>query len=487
MNGCMRSPFGNMHLIYADSTASGFPYKKIQEFMQRRVFPFYSNTHSNSINGKYMTELIDESKKLIREHYSCKESDKIIFTGNGCSGAINHLIHAMKIKEHSKKLVVFTSVVEHHSNYLPWKHINAQIEVIGVTDIDSIDIQHLTKQLIYWYNQRYKIIVSFSGSSNVSGVIQDWSTISKLVHSYGGIILWDMAACAPYLDINMHMNDSIGDYMDAIFVSPHKFLGGPGTPGLLIANESLFVNDVPFCPSGGTVRFVCKDYQIYNPNIEIRETGGTPNIIGCIQMGKVIELKNSIQQYIHTKEERISKYVYNKLKHNNNIVLIKSTKKSLPIFSFILPDTHYNLVVVLLSDMFGIQTRGGVNCCSVFAQYVLQLSENEQQKISESIQGGKGVPSNYGWCRVSFHYTMTKWEIDYIIKAISIVSENVSLLKKSYTYIPDKNNWQHNGNWINVSPSNRLYIGHRNYTKNDLLNNIKNIESYVSQIKKGVH
>lgn len=482
-NSWMTSPFGNKPIIYADSTASGIIYKPIVEYMNANVYPFYSNTHSNAIYGKYMNELIEYSKKQIRSEYNCDDiNDQIIFTGNGCTGAILHLIHAMKLKNTLQKIVVFVSITEHHSNYLPWKHLPVIMELTPLDVNGNLNYRFIQERMHYWKSAGARIIASFSGASNVSGVIEDWYKISKLVHFYDGIILWDMAACAPYVEINMHKNDTEGEYMDAIFVSPHKFLGGPGCPGLLIAHKKLFINDIPYCPGGGTVRFVCKNYQIYSSNIEVKETGGTPNILGCIQIGKVYELKKQIQSYINNKEHFLFLYVYNYLKSIKNLILIRPTNNikihSLPIFSFIINNYHYNLVVVLLNDVFGIQSRGGVSCCSVFAQNILHLDEKEQNNIYKSIENGKGVPDNYGWCRVSFHYTMTKYEVDYILNAINIIANYIHLLEDFYEYIPDKNNWIHKGNWTNINPSQRLFI-HTKISRDILEENTQNVINFI--------
>lgn len=585
-NGYMNGPFGSKPIVYADSTASGVVYKPILEYFQENIYPFYSNTHSNAVSGKYMAELIDATKKIIRKHYNCdSEDDQIIFTGNGCTGAILHLIHAMNLKENNtvnqkdlyplsetavqpdeqstsetkknqylnafvnqqiinkqyapqsfaqrfaeerkvydvtesfesfdstyvlpkksfignKTFVVFISILEHHSNYLPWKHLSYPVELVPIKANGQLDEKYMTKKMGEYYSRGTKIIASFSGASNVSGIIEDWSKISKIVHSFEGVMLWDMAACGPYVEINMHNNDAEGDYMDAIFLSPHKFLGGPGCPGLLIAHKKLFVNKVPYCPGGGTVRFVCKNYQVYNPDIEVKETGGTPNILGCIQLGKVYELKNRIQPYINLKEEIIFEYCLLRLKEIKNLILVRpqggagpeekkslqgfigdSNVRSLPIFSFIIPNYHCNLVVVLLNDLFGIQSRGGISCCSVFAQNILHLNEKQQQVIYQSIEQGNGVPTNYGWCRVSFHYLMSKEEINYILESIELVAQYISKLSEYYEYDPVKNNWLYkNTSWKDKPPSSKLFVTQRNYNSSDLEANLKSIKSFLFRL-----
>lgn len=483
--GLMNGPFGTKFLIYADTTASGIIYKPIIEYMTENVYPFYSNTHSNAISGKYMSELIEKSKMIIRNHFNCdNENDQIIFTGNGCTGAILHLIHAMDLQKSGQNMVVFVSITEHHSNYLPWKHLRYPVELVPVNQNGHLDEKFILVKMKEYYDRKVKIIASFSGASNVSGILEDWSRISKIVHSFGGIMLWDMAACAPYVKIDMHVDDAQGDFMDAIFCSPHKFLGGPGCPGLLIAHKKLFVNQIPYCPGGGTVRFVCKKYQVYNPNIEVKETGGTPNILGCIQMGKIFELKNALQEYISRKEEIIFRYSYQVLKKIPNLILIRpdtTNIHSLPIFSFIICNFHCNLVVILLNDLFGIQSRGGVSCCSVFAQNILHLSEKDQENIYRSIEQGSGVPTNYGWCRISLHFLMTREEINYILQSVYLISVYIEKLSQFYEYDPQKNSWNYKSQ-SQILPSSRLILSENAYTNFDLERNMIETLAFLKSI-----
>lgn len=440
------SPFGHKYIVNADFTASGAVFQPIEEYLQRNVYPYYSNTHSNAYCGKLMSHLITEAKEQIRKGTGAKLCDSIIFTGNGCSGAISHLIHSLNLRYETKpKTAVFVSVAEHHSNYLPWTHLPVDLVVIPLTKEGTINLNYLQKKLEQHSDQPK--ICSFIAGSNVTGVIQPVYALAKLAHRYRSLILMDFAGCAPYIPINMHYDDE--SYFDAIFISPHKFLGGPGTPGLLIANHKLFRNNEPYCPAGGTVRFVCKDFKHYSSDPEIREVGGTPNIIGCIKTGLVFQLKSELLTKILKREGQIRNKVEPVLRSISNLQLINpettQNQHDLPIFSFMVKNLHYNLVVVLLNDLFGIQSRGGVSCCSVLAQYLLHLKKADQMDIYRQIVGGQGVPQSYGWCRVTFHYSMQNYEVDYILNAIKFVCQYGKILKKQYRYIKKTNNWIHRG------------------------------------------
>lgn len=441
----IQTPFGEKFTVNADFTASGMLHDGIERFMQTQIHPFYSNTHSNAHNGKLMAHYMEESRRLIRKSIHAKQTDKIIFSGNGCSGAVTHLIHSLNLRqETSPQTVVFVSVAEHHSNYLPWTHLPVVMEIIPTRNDGVIDLAIMKDRLAQY--EGHPIICSFIAGSNVTGVVQPVHAISKLVHRANGLIFFDYAACAPYVSIDMHQDDATMSYFDAIFISPHKFLGGPGSTGVLVASNKLFRNEEPYCPGGGTVRFVCKDFQHYSANTEVRESGGTPNILGCIKAGLVFQLKDEMLPRIQKREHEINRRVRDFFAGIPCMDLInppESTAEQVPIYSFRLKGVHYNLIVALLNDLFGIQSRGGVSCCSVFAQYLLHINRTKQEKIYHQIVGSHGVPEDYGWCRVTFHYSMTDEIVDYILHAIKFVCKYHSTLAPLYKYLPDANNWTH--------------------------------------------
>jgi selenocysteine lyase/cysteine desulfurase len=457
-NPMFRTPFGKKHLIHADSTASGQSHQQVEKYIHDEILPKYNNTHSNAYSGQLMSHYITESKNEIRRSVGLDPDDKdyvVIFTGNGCTGAINHFIHCLGLcKEHKvvdehKKVVIMISKLEHHSNLLPWYEIdNAIMEVIDVTcDTGVIDVNDLENKLktygTYSDISEYDIYCSFSACSNVTGVIQPVHQIAKLVHQYGGVVFFDYACSAPYVNINVCQNSDEGDYMDGIYFSPHKFIGGTQTAGVLIAHRRMFRNEKPFYKGGGTIRFVCNDYCRYSDDIETRESGGTPNIVGCIKVGIVVQLKRAYIDLICSRERELVKRVKRELLNTSNLKLLNPHKndEQLPIFSLMIENVHYNLVVVLLNDLFGIQTRGGISCCSFYAQHILKMDETDKKTTFDQIVSGHGVPNKYGWCRVSFHYSMPDYIVTYIIRAIQFVAESAKLLKPLYVYDEVKNNW----------------------------------------------
>lgn len=438
------TPFGEKHIIYADYTASGKPYKPIEDWLIANIYPYYANTHSNATLGTIMAKYIQQSRDIIRKNLGANEDDAIIFTGHGCSSAVVHFIHLVDCKS-CHRAVVFITDYEHNSNFLPWKMRNVDLVIVPTLKCGIIDLKEFKKLLdkhCKGKKDTFKI-VSFSGGSNITGIVQPIDIICKLGHEYGCIVAFDMAAVAPYIEIDMHKDDKGGNYIDALFISPHKYLGGPGTPGLLVVNKRCVRNHEPFLPSGGTVRYTSDSVNIYSSNLEVRESGGTPNILGIIRCGLVFQLKGKNQSFIKKREKIVAKYVYKELSKIKEIQLVNCPETSdfVPIFSFMIPGVHYNFVVVLLNDLFGMQTRGGVSCSGLYAKKVCCLDDRKEQCIVNSILHGKGVPGEYGWCRVSFHYTMPDFVIDYMINAIQYVSENYQKYLKKYEYLPKDNKW----------------------------------------------
>jgi selenocysteine lyase/cysteine desulfurase len=440
-----QTPYGYRNMINADATASGFFYKPIDDFIQTNIVPYYNNTHSNAFAGQMMNLFINKSKQKISKSINANKNDKILFTGNGCTGAIQHIIHMLNLKKKSDvNPVVFISEAEHHSNDLPWRHLPIDLVIIPI-DIETglINVHKLKKSIKKFSDRRLKLI-SCTAVSNITGVIQPIEDICILGHKYGALVMFDYATGGPYIPINMHRDESSGNYIDILVLSTHKFLGGPGAPGILVVRETCCKNDIPFCPGGGTVRFVTDEMQKYSDDIETRENGGTPNIVGCIKAGLCFEFKDKYQDYITKRELWLLRYVQNKLVNLKELIEIINpldNSERIPIFSFRVKGVHYNLIVTLLSDLFGIQSRGGISCCSMYAQKILKISDEKKADVYKSILDNNGVPSYYGWCRITFHYSMPKYVVDYILYAIEFVAKNAKSFKPYYIYDSKKNNW----------------------------------------------
>jgi len=436
----------NIKLISCDFTASSFPLKFIEQFLEIYIYKYYSNIHSNNILGQYMSTIMDKCKQIIMNSIngSC-ENDKIIFYGFGASGAISHLVHLIKPKLINS--VVFVSIYEHYSNYLSWFHYAHELIILDIDDNGLINIKEYTENLIKYSNLKKNIYISISACSNINGVIQDVNLLSELCHKYNGKIFIDYATSAPYVNINMHTDDKLGIYLDAIFISPHKFPGAQSTPGLLIVNKNIICNDITYTPSGGTVRFCSrKTGPIYSKNIEIKHNGGTPNILGIIRIALAFIIKEKFLNDITSHELLLTKYFQKYLiKIQNkcsNLIIYNplNNLNRLPIFAIQIKPYHYNFIVILLSDLFGITTRGGINC-SIFAQKYLKLNDTEMENVKTNIINNLGVPNNYGWIRITLHSIHTIKEIKLILIAIKYLCNNAFKYEKYYEYDLDKNNF----------------------------------------------
>jgi selenocysteine lyase/cysteine desulfurase len=422
-----------------DQTASSFPLKYIENSLQKYVYPFYTNTHSNNYFGRLMSKYLKTSKKFILKcMHGNPDNDCVIFTGSGCSGAINHLVHLIKPKLYNA--IIFVSIYEHYSNYLPWIELSKETGLtLKIIDIDSnglLDLVQLKHELTN--TSHHNIFISVSACSNVTGVLQDIQSISTLARDFNAHLFFDYATSAPYTDIRM-------DLCDAVFISPHKFPGGQSTPGLLVCKKSLVCNSISYTPSGGTVRFACSKSFVYNPNIEVKENGGTPNILGIIKTALVFHIKQQYSHEIYHDELSLTNTFQKGLLHIqhkcNNLVILNPIHNihRLPIFAIQIRKNntefyHYNYIVALLNDLFHITTRGGVSCSGVFAEKLLHLTDSDTTQIRQSILNNHGVPSHYGWIRITLNSIHSKKDIRTILKAIHHICKYAYKYKSLYQY-----------------------------------------------------
>lgn len=445
INLTITSIYGKKNIMCCDTTASAFPLKIVEKIMER-IYKYYSNTHSNNILGRIMCALVEDSKtKILNGVNGDIENDKLIFTGSGTSGAINHLVHL--IRPLLNNSTVFVTVYEHYSNYLPWYHYSNKIVLIEMDSSGAIDYDKFEEQIKKTENN---LIVSMTACSNVLGLILDVNKIATITHKYNGHIFVDYATSAPYVNINMHRNNNSGDYFDGIFISPHKFPGGQLTPGLLVINKKIICNDITYTPSGGTIDYFSSNIgPVYSKNIEKKENGGTPNILGIIKAGIVFQIKDHYINQIYSHELELTglfKKYMNRIIHkcSNLVILNNFDLLSLPIFSFQIKPYHYNYIVVLLCDLFGITARGGVNCSTVLPEYLLHLNKKDIINNDSIIKSNKKLDNSYGWIRITLNCTHSKQDVKYIVNAIEYICKNASSYEKDYTYDTSSNIYVNN-------------------------------------------
>ncbi|XP_041459673.1 uncharacterized protein LOC121411175 [Lytechinus variegatus] len=482
-------PYGNREIVYCDYTASGRAVKFIEDYITEHVQPLYANTHTTTgLMARQTTKFRKEARDIIKKCVNATDDDALIFTGSGTTGAVNKLVSALLLKgERAKKTVVFVGPYEHHSNLLPWKETGAKVIRIRDNSRGLIDMVALEESLERYQKKNRFLIGCFSAASNVTGIISDTHQVAALLHKYGALSFWDYATAGPYLaiDMNPSSNGSDDDFSkDAVYLSPHKFVGGVGTPGILIAKKKLFLNKVPTSVGGGTVLYVTNETHHYIHNIEEREEGGTPAIVESIRAGLTFRLKESVStEYIERREEELTKLAFAKWKKNPNLLFLGSSRASrLPIFSFMVvhPKTgkmlHHNFVAVLLNDLYGIQARGGCACAGPYAQDLLGINEDlaerfvffltdeskemNEKKGRKNQKRDKDTTAAYkkmkktkapleimkpGFVRLNLPFFFSDNVISYVLEAVDDIGTNGWKMLSQYKVDPFTSEWQYVG------------------------------------------
>lgn len=461
------TPFGLRRVVYADYTASGRSVSFIEDFIRDNVLPFYANTHTEtSGTGLQTTRFREDARRIIREAVGGNpEEHAVIFAGSGSTGAIDRMITILGLRipaeledryrlsdriPPEERPVVFVGPYEHHSNELAWRETIADVVEISEDADGHIDLNDLARRLIE-YRSRPLRIGSFSAASNVTGIISDTSAISSLLHRYGALSFWDFAAAAPYVRIEMRSPATHGlDYKDAVFISPHKFVGGPGTPGVLVVRRELLKNRVPSVPGGGTVVYVNPSEHRYVTDPEHREEGGTPAIVESIRAGLVFKLKEQVgvEEIRRREEDFIRRAISRWRRHPRLRILGNPEAERLSIVSFVVmaPEEdrylHHNFVVALLNDLFGIQARGGCSCAGPYGHRLLGIDMASSRRFEHEILRGCEVVKP-GWVRVNFNYFIPEEEFRYILEAVELVATSGWRLLPLYTFDPSTGVWRH--------------------------------------------
>jgi selenocysteine lyase/cysteine desulfurase len=459
----MLAPYGARRVTYADYTASARALSFVEDFIRKQVLPAYANTHTESSGtGLQTTRLREQARRIIAQALGADERNAVIFCGSGSTAAIDKLVGILGLRIPSPledryhlserigpedRPVVYIGPFEHHSNELPWRESIAEVVTIREDADGHIDKAHLADQLER-YRSRPLRIGSFSAASNVTGIVSDTRAIARLLHEHDALSFWDFAAAGPYVNIQMNPPDDPLAYMDAVFLSPHKFIGGPGTPGILALRRRLCANRVPTVPGGGTVRYVNAREHQYIDDPEQREEGGTPAIIESIRAGLVFQLKEAVGPDVIREREEI--FIRRAIaawdRHPNLEILGNKHSERLSIVSFVVKHDrrylHHNFVVALLNDLFGIQSRGGCSCAGPYGHRLLGIDlERSHQFEHEISRGCEGIKP--GWVRVNFNYFIDERVFSYVVDAVALVAEHGWKLLPDYRFDSVDGLWRH--------------------------------------------
>jgi selenocysteine lyase/cysteine desulfurase len=475
----LETPFGQRPILYADYTASGRNCRQVETQISR-LNAMYANPHTqDSATGRASSSWLKEAEHTIKHAVNAGPDDHVICCGFGATGAVHKLqeILGVGIPPASREFVrsalapalgprgsevvdaslrnacpvVFVGPYEHHSNELSWREGAADVVQIGLNEAGEIDLLHLQRELCNpLYTDRVRI-GAFSAASNVTGIKTDVIRLSKILHDHGAVLVLDCAASAPYLPVDMHPADEPDSWLDAVYFSPHKFVGGPGSCGVLVFNERLYRRDLPPTQcAGGTVRYVWKHGHDFIENVEARESAGTPGVPQIIRAALSLKLQAEVGlEAIAAREHWALSKALTAWKSRPEIKILGpcDADKQIGIVSFNISDPrgqdlHPRFVTTLLSDLFGIQTRAGCSCAGPYGHDLLGIDDTTTLNIRDAVLGGN-AGLRPGWCRVSLHWVMSDAEIDYLIDAVEFVARDGWLFLQNYSFDPATGMWEY--------------------------------------------
>ena len=416
----VEGPFGPKLLVYADYTASGRALMQVERFILETVLPRYANSHTEaSFCGAAMTRLRAEARATIARLCAAGPEHAVIFCGAGATAGINRLAALLRADDADAPVRVILGPYEHHSNILPWRESGAEIVTLPEDVKGGPDREALEAALRGAPGQ---VICAFSAASNITGITTDVAQVTRQVKAAGAVMVWDYAGGGPYLP--MTMSPAPDALIDAIVVSPHKFVGGPAASGVMILRRDAVRRQTPTWPGGGTVRFVSPTGHDYIPGIEAREEAGTPNVIGDIRAALVFLVKEAIgAAELAAHHRAVMARAEARLRHHPRIVLLgPALPDRLPILSFRLRDgrggfVHQQLVTRLLSDRYGIQARGGCACAGPYVHDLLQINAADSDRLRDAVLRGEET-AKPGFTRLNLSVLMEAQKVDYVLDSL---------------------------------------------------------------------
>ncbi|MGF6174676.1 aminotransferase class V-fold PLP-dependent enzyme [Ensifer sp. 4252] len=440
-NAKIEGPFGVRNLVYADYVASGRALMQIEHFILEQVLPYYANSHTEaSYCGGSMTRLRRDARAVIAACCGAGPEHAVIFAGSGATAGINRLVKLLGVTDAvtgGRRVRILIGPYEHHSNILPWRESGAEVVEIAECAAGGPDLAALDEAL----RQSADLVVcAFSAASNVTGIVTDVATVTRIAKAAGAKMVWDYAGAGPYLPIDMSPDDAAA--IDAVVVSPHKFIGGPGTSGVLILRRDAAVTVKPSWPGGGTVKFVSPTGHDYSNSLEAREEAGTPNVVGDIRAALAFLVKEAIgAEAMQARNAELTRRAIAAWQGIERLELLGPLgPKRLPIFSFRIRDgkgghVHQQLVTRMLSDRFGIQARGGCACAGPYVHRLLGIDDEESQRLREAILAGQEMLKP-GFVRLNFSVLLSDEDVAFILDAVAKLAADATSYERHYDFDP---------------------------------------------------
>lgn len=436
----VEGPFGSHSLVYADYVASGRALRQIESFVMERILPYYSNSHTEaSYCGSFCTQTRLAARRYLAEQLGATADYSVLFTGNGATAGINRLVNllgvARKVRE-GRRVIVLVGPYEHHSNLLPWRETGAQVIELPESTQGGPDLAVL-ESLLQQHQSADCLVGAFSAASNVTGIVTDVDAVCRLMRRHDAVCIWDYACGAPYLPMSMKVGTA--EARDAIVYSSHKFPGGPAASGITVVRNAIVDAKVPTWPGGGTVSFVSPWTHVYSENLIHREEAGTPNVVGDIRAALVMMVKQALgADWLAERQQQLRNRALQVWLDNPHIDLLGSTtaEQCLPIFSFRVRDdagghVHHQFFTRLLSDVHGIQARGGCACAGSYAHRLLGLDEQHSDQLLAALQSGSEMEKP-GWVRLNLSALMSDARVDQVIDAVDKLSRNANHYRDHY-------------------------------------------------------
>ncbi len=433
-------PFGSHPMIYADYVASGRALMQIESFVLEHILPFYSNSHTEaSFCGSFCTRTRLAARQYLAAQLGCNDEYSVLFTGSGATAGINRLVNLLglaRMVREGRKVVVLVGPYEHHSNLLPWRESGAQVIELPDCEQGGPDLAVLAK-LLEQHADAERVVGAFSAASNVTGIVTDVDAVCRLMRRHGAISIWDYACAAPYLP--MSVKAGTDEARDAIVYSSHKFPGGPGASGVTVVRNDIVASSTPTWPGGGTVSYVSPWTHVYARDLVHREEAGTPNVVGDIRAALVMMVKQALgTPWLLKRQNELRSRALQVWQDNPFIDLMgsKTADYSLPIFSFRVRDgagghVHHQYFTRLLSDVYGIQARGGCACAGSYAHRLLGLEEAHSNRLLAELESGNEIDKP-GWVRLNLSALMSDDKVDEVIDAVDTLSRNAADFRNHY-------------------------------------------------------